>query len=144
MFKVLFICHGNICRSPLAEYILKDMVEKAGKSDDFHIISRALSMEEYQNPVYPPARRLLEHHGISCQSHAAQMVSAQELQDFEYIYYMDSRNRQYLARLFPAYLSKCRPLLDRDVADPYYCGDFETTWEDIYQGCSRIAKELMG
>ena len=144
MVKVLFICHGNICRSPLAEYILKDLVKKAGRSEDFHIISRAVSMEEYLNSVYPPARRLLDSHGISCQGHHARMVTEQELAEFDHIYYMDSRNRQYLQRLFPAYAHKCQPLLDRDVADPYYYGGFDQTWEDIFTGCSRIVKELIG
>ena len=142
MVKVLFVCHGNICRSPMAEFILKDMVKKAGLDDRFQIDSVAVSREEEGNPVYPPARRELEKRGIPCLFHAARRITEEELAYFDHIYYMDSRNAQYLQRLFGAKAAKCKPLLPRDVADPYYYGGFEQTYRDIEEGCRRILEEL--
>ena len=142
MHKILFVCHGNICRSPMAEFILKDMVKKAGKSSEFEITSVAVSREEEGNPVYPPARRELEKRGISCSGHTARRITDGDLVRFDRIYYMDSRNWQYLQRLFGEKAAKCKPLLSRDVADPYYCGGFEQTYRDIEEGCQRILEEL--
>ena len=142
MIKVLFVCHGNICRSPMAEFIMKDLVAKAGRSGEFHIASAAVSREELGNPVYPPARRELAKHGIRCDGHAAHQITAAELAQFDYIYYMDASNARYLRRLFGASADKCRPLLPRDVADPWYTGDFTATWDDILTGCRRILEEL--
>ena len=118
MIKILFLCHGNICRSPMAEYVMKDLVKKAGREKQFHIASAAVSNEEIGNPVYPPARRELMKHGISCDGHAAHRITRQELEDYDYIYYMDSSNEWYLRRLFGDGAAKCSPLLSRDVADP--------------------------
>ena len=143
MVKILFVCHGNICRSPMAEYILKDMVEKAGAAGRFEIASAAVSREELGNPVYPPARRELQKHGIRCDGHAARQITAADLTRFDRIYYMDSSNARYLARLFPGKKPLWQPLLERDVADPWYTGDFRQTWEDIQSGCSRILEELL-
>ena len=142
MVKVLFVCHGNICRSPMAEFILKDMVKKAGREKEFLIDSVAVSREEEGNPVYPPARRELAKRGIPCGGHAARKITEEELTYFDHIYYMDSRNWQYLQRLFGEKAAKCQPLLSRDVADPYYCGGFEQTYRDIEEGCKRILEEL--
>ena len=142
MIKVLFICHGNICRSPMAEYVMKEMVKKKGREKDFHIASAAVSNEELGNPVYPPACRELRKHGISCDGHKAHRITRQELEGYDYIYYMDSSNAWYLRRLFGKDAEKCQPLLSRDVADPWYTGDFRTTWEDIMEGCTRILEEL--
>ena len=142
MTKVLFICHGNICRSPMGEYILKDMVAKRGLSGRFRIASAAVSREEIGNPVYPAARRELQKHGIRCDGHAAHQITRSELREYDYIYYMDASNARYLKRLFGGEAEKCRPLLDRDVADPWYTGDFKQTWEDICEGCERILEEL--
>ena len=142
MIKVLFVCHGNICRSPMGEYVLKDMVRKAGLSDRFSIASAAVSREEIGNPVYPPARRELSKHGISCDGHAAHQITRRELEEYDAIYYMDASNARYLRRLFGDDAAKCRPLLDRDVADPWYTGDFSQTWEDINEGCRRIMEEF--
>ena len=142
MVKILFLCHGNICRSPMAEFILKDMVAKAGVSDRFEIASAAVSREEISNPVYPPARRELAKHGISCSGHAARQVTAADFRHFDRIYYMDHSNARYLSRMLPDDPEKIRPLLNRDVADPWYTGDFSRTWEDIVEGCTRIMEEF--
>ena len=141
MIKVLFVCHGNICRSPMAEFVMKDLVKKAGRSQDFHIASAAVSREEIGNDVYPPARRELQRHGIQCHSHAAHQITVWELAEDDLSYYMDASNARYLRRLFGDDAAKCRPLLPRDVADPWYTGDFRQTWEDIWAGCTRILEE---
>ena len=142
MVKILFVCHGNICRSPMGEYILKDMVSKAGLSERFEIASAAVSTEEIGNPVYPPARRELAKHGIRCDGHAAHRITRQELERYDAIYYMDASNGRYLYRLFGEDAAKCRPLLARDVADPWYTGDFQQTYTDIVEGCRRILEEF--
>ena len=142
MHKILFVCHGNICRSPMAEFLLKDMVKKAGRTTEFEIDSVAVSREEEGNPVYPPARRELEKRGISCGHHAARRITEEELAYFDHIYYMDASNARYLQRLFGEKAEKCKPLLSRDVADPYYYGGFEQTYGDIEEGCRRILEEL--
>ena len=142
MIKILFICHGNICRSPMGEYGLKDMVAKRGLAERFRIASAAVSREEIGNPVYPAARRELQKHGIRCDGHAAHQITRSELREYDHIYYMDASNARYLKRLFGDEAEKCRPLLDRDVADPWYTGDFSQTWEDICEGCERILEEL--
>ncbi len=143
MTKILFVCHGNICRSPMAEFIMKDLVAKAGRSAEFKIRSAAVSREEIGNPVYPPARRELQRHGIGCDGHAAHQITRQELADFDLIYYMDASNARYLRRLFGDAADKCQPLLPRDVADPWYTGDFSATWDDILAGCTRILEECV-
>ena len=141
MKKILFVCHGNICRSPMAEFVMKDLVRKAGKAAEFQIASAAVSREEIGNPVYPPARRELQKHGISCDGHAAHQITRAELEGYDLIYYMDASNARYLRRLFGDDAAKCQSLLQRDVADPWYTGDFAQTWADILEGCSRILEE---
>ena len=126
----------------MAEFILKDMVKKAGRETEFEIDSVAVSREEEGNGVYPPARRELEKRGVPCGHHAARRITEAELNRFDHIYYMDSRNWQYLNRLFGDKAAKCKPLLSRDVADPYYCGGFDQTYRDIEEGCRRILEEL--
>ena len=142
MIKILFVCHGNICRSPMGEYILKDLVKKAGREAEFFIDSAAVSREEIGNPVYPPARRELQKHGVACGGHRARQVTLADYQNFDRIYYMDSSNARYLARLLPQDSDKIRPLLNRDVADPWYTGDFAQTWDDILEGCKKIMEEF--
>ena len=143
MIKVLFLCHGNICRSPMGEFILKDMVKKRGLSERFEIASAAVSTEEIGNPVYPPARRELQKHGIRCDGHAAHQITRAELDHYDRIYYMDRSNARWLQRLFPGrWQEKCRPLLSRDVADPWYTGNFTQTYNDLVEGCERILEEL--
>ena len=143
MIKILFVCHGNICRSPMGEYVLKDMVKKAGVSERFEIASAAVSREEIGNPVYPPARRELAKHGISCEGHAARQVTMKDYHHFDRIYYMDGSNARWLSRMLPRDPEKIRPLLARDVADPWYTGDFERTWQDIVEGCQNILEEFV-
>ncbi len=142
MVKILFVCHGNICRSPMAEFVLKDMVQKAGRTQEFYIASAAASREELGNPVYPPARRELARHGISCDGKYPRQIPAEDLTQFDRIYYMDSRNIRYLKQMFPRY-DRFLPFLDRDVADPWYSGDFTQTWADVQEGCRRILEELI-
>ena len=142
MIKILFICHGNICRSPMAEFVMKDLVKKAGREKEFFIASAAVSREEIGNPVYPPARRELAKHGIRCDGHAARQVTMEDFYQFARIYYMDRSNARYLARMLPHDPEKIRPLLDRDVADPWYTGDFKQTWDDVVEGCEKILEEF--
>ena len=142
MIKILFICHGNICRSPMGEFVLKHMVQKAGVADKFEIASAAVSREEIGNPVYPPARRELAKHGIRCDGHAAHQITRRELEYYDRIYYMDASNARWLRRLFGSDAAKCQPLLDHDVADPWYTGDFTATWNDIVEGCTAIMEEF--
>ena len=142
MIRILFVCHGNICRSPMGEYVLKDMARRAGVAGRFEIASAAVSREEIGNPVYPPARRELARHGISCEGHAARQVTLRDYHHFDRIYYMDESNLRWLKRLLPRDPEKIRPLLEHDVADPWYTGDFEETWRDIEEGCRRIMEEF--
>ena len=140
MVKILFVCHGNICRSPMAEYVLKDMVRKAGAQVE--IGSVATSCEELGNPVYPPALRELRSHGITVGNHRARQITKADVERFDRIYYMDSRNARNLARMFPKDTDMFQPFLPRDVADPWYTGDFTATWNDIVEGCEAIMEEF--
>lgn len=142
MVKILFICHGNICRSPMGEYILKDMAARQGRSGEFEIDSAAVSREEIGNPVYPPARRELQRRGVPCGGHRARQVTMADYEKFDRIYYMDRSNARLLARILPANPDKIRPLLEREVADPWYTGDFAQAFEDITEGCKRILEEF--
>ena len=138
MIKILFICHGNICRSPMAEFIMKDLVRKAGREKEFEIASVAASREEIGNPIYPPAREELSKHGVAYDRRQARQITAADLSYFDQIYYMDTRNERYLRQLFGDKADKCRPLLPHDVADPWWTGDFAATWDDLLLGCTQI------
>ena len=141
MIKILFVCHGNICRSPMAEFVLKDMVKKAGLADRFEIASAGVSREEYGNPMYPPARRELDKHGVPYGTRAARQITKADCSYYDHIFYMDDSNARYLHRMFPEETKFC-PFLPRDVADPWYYGNFQQTWCDIYEGCKNILEEL--
>ena len=148
MVKILFICHGNICRSPMAEFFMKDLVEKEGMAEHFHIESAATSTEEIGNPVYPPARRKLSEHGISCQGHAARQIRHEDYDKFDFIIGMDEANIRNMRRFFGSDSeNKISLLMDYtdtpgNVADPWYTGDFEKTWQDIDRGCRGLFKEI--
>ena len=142
MIKILFVCHGNICRSPMAEFVLKDMVKKAGVAHRFEIASAGVSREEFGNPVYPPARRELAQRGISCTGHHARQIMKADCSYYDHIFYMDASNARYLHRMFPEE-TKFRSFLSRDVADPWYYGNFQQTWNDICEGCKQILEELI-
>ena len=149
MKKILFVCHGNICRSPMAEFVMKDLVKKAGLSSQFHIESAATSREEIGNPVYPPARRKLAEHGISCNGHAARQLTNQDYDKYDLLIGMDSANLRNMYRICGGdFAGKLHLLMDytdhpRDVADPWYTEDFESTWRDVLEGCQGLLKELL-
>ena len=148
MTKILFICLGNICRSPMAEFVMKDLVEKAGLADEFQIDSAATCRDEIGNPVYPPARRKLAEHGISCVGHAARQIAPKDYVNFDLLIGMDEENIRNMRRVFSGDPeSKVSLLLDHagrggNVADPWYTGDFEATWRDVNDGCRALLCEL--
>ena len=143
MKKILFVCHGNICRSPMAEYVMKYLVEQAQLTDQFLIESAATSTEEIGNPVYPPARRKLAEHGISCNGHAARQMTRADYQRYDLLIGMDSANLRNMTRIAGGDPEgKIRPLLyDKDVADPWYTGNFEATWQDVLRGCQALLEK---
>lgn len=152
MIKVLFVCHGNICRSPMAEFILKDMVQQKGIADLFLIRSAATSTEEIWNgignSVYPPAREILRKHGISCEGKRAVQVTKKDYGKYDYILGMDQRNIRNMLRIFGGDPEgKIRLLLEMtgrsgDIADPWYTGDFQLTYLDIEEGCKGFLQYL--
>ena len=144
MKKILFVCHGNICRSPMAEYVMKYLVEQAQLTDQYMIASAATSTVEIGNPVYPPARRKLAEHGISCNGHAARQMTRADYQRYDLLIGMDSANLRNMTRIAGGDPEgKIRPLLyDKDVADPWYTGNFEATWQDVLRGCQALLEEL--
>ena len=148
MIKVLFICHGNICRSPMAEFVMKELLHKAGLEDQFQVASAATSAEELGNPVYPPARRKLAEHGIDCRGKTARQLRTGDYQHYDYLIGMDAANLRNMRRLFAGNPEqKLSLLLDyteqpRDVADPWYTGDFDSTYEDVYEGCCALLDTL--
>ena len=149
MYRILFICHGNICRSPMAEFVLKQKVSELGRSDEFEIASAATSREEIGNPVYPPARRMLQTHGISCAGKTARQMTRADYAYYDYIIAMDRNNLRNLERLIgPDVDHKISLLMDytntpRDVADPWYTGDFQATWNDVQEGCDGLLQEIL-
>ncbi|MBQ6360833.1 MAG: low molecular weight phosphotyrosine protein phosphatase [Lachnospiraceae bacterium] len=153
MHRIIFVCHGNICRSPMAEFVMKDLVRKAGLEDSFYIESAATSTEEIWNgrgnPVYPPARRKLAEHGISCEGKTARQTKRTDYDRFDYLIGMDRANIRNMSRIYGGDPDgKLSLLLDfcgrtgQEVADPWYTGDFEETWQDVLQGCQALLEIL--
>ena len=148
MIKILFVCHGNICRSPMAEFVMKDLVRKAGLESQFHIASAATSAEEIGNPVYPPARRKLAEHGINCSGKTARQLTRADYDRYDLLIGMDNANLRNMRRICGGDSDgKVRLLLEftgrsGEVADPWYTGDFETTWRDVLEGCSGLLSHL--
>ena len=144
MIKVLFICHGNICRSPMAEFVMKNFVQKAGLEGSIEVASAATSTEELGNPVYPPVRRLLEKHGISCAGKTARQLRKNDYDQYDLLIGMDQANLRNMRRICGGDpKNKIHLLMDytdnpHDVADPWYTGDFEATWIDVTSGCSKL------
>ncbi len=148
MTKILFVCHGNICRSPMAEFVMKDLVEKVGLADEFTIASAATSTEEIGNPVYPPVRQLLARHGISCAGKTARQLQRGDYAAWDLFVGMDTANLRNMTRLFGGDPEgKVHALLDYthrlgEVADPWYTGDFESTWRDVVEGCTGLLQSM--
>ena len=149
MIKVIFICHGNICRSPMAEFVFKDMVKKAGLEDLFEIASAATSTEEIGNPVYPPARRKMAEHGIDCSGKRARQLRRDDYARYDLLIGMDSANIRNMKRMCGGDPDgKIKMMMDftgrpGDVADPWYTGDFEATWRDVEEGCRGLLESLL-
>lgn len=141
MIKILFVCHGNICRSPMAEFVLKDMVAKRGMAAEFEIDSAATSREELGNGVHHGTRRKLAEVGVPCGEHRARQMTKADYAYYDYILLMDANNRRNTMRIIGSDTDgKVHGLLDfserpRDIADPWYTGNFDITYDDIVEGC---------
>lgn len=145
MVKILYICHGNICRSPMAEFVMKALVRSRGLEDEYHIESAAVSDEETGNPIYPPAKRCLTQHGVPFDnSKRARKITSGDYARFDRIICMDASNLRLIRRIIPSdpygkiHLLMSYTGRSRDVADPWYTGDFETTFKDILEGCEAM------
>ena len=149
MTKVLFICHGNICRSTTAQWVFTEIVRKNGMESEFYIDSAATSREEIGNPIYPPAKRKLEEKGIPVGAHRSVQVTKADYDKYDYLIIMDNRNRNLLSRIIPDDPEKKIHTLmsftgnDREIADPWYTGDFETAYQDILEGCEALYTCIM-
>ena len=146
--KILFVCHGNICRSPMAEFVMKWLVKEAGREGEFEIASAATSTEEIGNPVYPPARRKLAEHGIASDCKYARQITRRDYQYYDLIVGMDEWNLRNMRRMLGGDPEgKICLLMDfterpGEVADPWYTGDFEATWRDVLEGCRGILRDI--
>ena len=148
MTRILFVCHGNICRSPMAEFVMKDLVKQAGLEGQFQIASAATSTEEIGRPIYPPARRKLAEHGISCAGKTARQLTRADYVQYDLLIGMDRANIRNMNRicggdpdgkikLLPDYTDH-----PGDVADPWYTGDFDATWRDVLEGCQKLLERI--
>ena len=152
MTKIMFVCHGNICRSPMAEFIFKDMIKRKGLEDEFFVVSSATSTEEIWgdvgNPVYPPAKAELAKHGISCEGKRAVQLKKSDYDKYDLFVGMDSMNIRNMYRILGSdpegKIRKLMEFTDRggDVADPWYSGRFDVAWRDIYDGCEGLLESL--
>lgn len=148
--RILFICHGNICRSPMAEFIFKDLLRSRGLEDRFYIESAAVSTEEIGNSIYPPAKRCLNAHGIPFDKNkTARQITRADYDRFDLIIYMDRMNLRWLRHIIPDDPQNKLKLMmsytgrDRDVADPWYTGDFETTFKDITEASRMLLQNII-
>ena len=149
MVSIMFVCHGNICRSPMAEFVLKDMVKKRGFHDSFFISSSATSTEEIGNPVHKGTKKKLAEYGISSENKCAVQIRKSDYDKYDYIITMDQRNITNVQKIFGQDPENkiCR-LLDfteapRDIRDPWYSGNFDETYEDVCQGCEELLKKIL-
>ena len=148
MKKILFVCHGNICRSPMAEFIMKRIARRAGKEEEYEIASSATSSEELGNPVYPMARQALAEHGIGCPGKVAVLTIPGDYAYYDMIIGMDSENMKNMLAIFGSDPDgKLSLMLDhtdhpRDIADPWYTRNFTAAWKDIYAGCTALFDKL--
>ncbi len=157
MHRIMFVCHGNICCSPMAEFVMRDLAMKAGRANEFRIASCATTAEEIGNPVHPGTRRVLAAHGIACVGKTARQVRRDEYKGWDLFVAMDDENVRDLVRVFRGDpQGKVRKLMEfasadtagagrgaaRDVADPWYTGDFEATWNDVLAGCRGLLDAL--
>ncbi|MGP1381555.1 MAG: low molecular weight protein-tyrosine-phosphatase [Dialister pneumosintes] len=148
MIRVLFVCHGNICRSPMAEFIMKDIVKKAGLDEKIEISSVAATQDEIGNDMYPPAKRKLEEMGIPYTRRAARLFTSADYEKYDVIIGMDEENREDLLHLTQGDpKKKLKQLMDftdtpKEVADPWYTGNFNETYEDILRGTTGLLQAL--
>ena len=152
MTKIMFVCHGNICRSPMAEFIFKNMIKEQGREQEFSVCSSATSTEEIRNgignPVYPPAREELRRHGISCVGKRAVQLKKSDYGKYDLFIAMDENNVRNIGRIFGRdpenKVHKMMDYTDRrgDVADPWYTGRFDVTYRDVYDGCEGLLRSL--
>lgn len=148
MHRICFICHGNICRSPMAEFVLKDMVKKRGIESDFEIRSRATSTEEIGNDIHPGTRRVLKKHGVPTFPRMATQLTARDYSQYDYLIAMDHYNLRNIRRIVGEDTQQKVHLLlsfaggSGDIADPWYTGDFDETYRDVVDGCRGLLKYL--
>lgn len=149
MIKIMFVCHGNICRSPMAEFFMKKLVEDKGMSDNFYIASAATSREEIGNGIYPPVKRILDKRSIDYTGKTAVQIKREDYYKYDYIICMDNNNLRNIKYIIPEdkenkiYLLMSFAGSDKSVADPWYSGDFETTERDIDIGCKALFEKIM-
>ena len=149
MIKILFVCHGNICRSPMAEFLMKDLVEKVGMANQFYIASAATSTEVIGNDVHHGTKKKLSEVGISTMGKTAVQITKSDFDEYDYIIGMDQYNLVNIKRVIgEANEEKLYSLLDftdnpRDIADPWYTGNFDETYDDIYEGCEALLEYLI-
>jgi protein-tyrosine phosphatase len=150
MTSILFVCHGNICRSPMAHFVMQQLVEELGVEKDFFIDSKATSTEEIGNPPYPPARRKMQQMGIRQLPHRASQIEASDYERFDFIVGMDSANIRNMKWMFGGdpqkKISRLRDYSDGggDIADPWYTGDFDTTYAQVIEGCRGLLRLVLG